>query len=180
MKATTGLRAAYIGTVVMALVSAFADAFWAAAIPEHRAFYGIVHGGLVLTVMGAMLGKLGGQGRVPLAALAGLLIGVLAGASFYLLYPLVGVPALVVAWMFLWLAFAFLNNALWSPAESHGRTVVRGVTAALLGGIAYWLISGIWLGPHDPGPFYYRNFAAWCVAFLPGFVSLLLGRTARS
>jgi len=39
------------------------------------------------------------------------------------------------------------------------------------------VISGIWLGPHDPGPLYWRNFAAWCVAFAPGFLALLGGRT---
>lgn len=175
-----GLKPIAIGTLVMAAVSTFADAFWAAALPEHRTIYGLVHGGLVLAVLGLMLGRLSGARKPLLAAVGGLMIGILAAALFYVLFPVIGIPAMVTAWMILWVAFAFLSNALAAKQEPPTRTVVRGVAAAIFSGIGFWLISGIWLGPHDPGPLYFRNFVAWCIAFLPGFASLLLGRPSRS
>lgn len=178
MGQVNGLRATLVGTVVMAAVSTFADAFWAAAVPEHRAFYGLVHGGIVLSVLGLALAVLVGARSRLLGALAGLLIGVVAAASFYVLYPLIGVAAMLVAWMGLWLAFAFLIDALApaAAAESRPRTVTRAVVAAVLSGLGFWAISGIWLEGLDPGPLYLRNLLSWCVAFFPGFAALLVAR----
>lgn len=172
----TGLRESLAATVVMAATSTFADAFWAAAIPEHRAVYGLVHGGLLLAVMGLVVAWATGGGRNSFAALAGLLVGVLAAALFYVLFPLVGVIAMVVAWMALWVAFAFVGNTAGSAAETTSRTVTRGVLAALIAGLGFWMISDIWLGAHDPGALYWRSFLYWCVAFLPGFAALVLWR----
>lgn len=178
MRDLRGLRQVVIGTVIMALVSTLADAFWAAALPEQRAVYGLVHGGIIVGVMGWILAKLGASSRKTLAALSGLLIGVLAAALFYVLYPVIGVAAMLISWMALWLAFAFLANAVVVPAEPPRQAVLRGIGAAVFSGAGFWLISGIWLGPHDPGFLYSRNLVAWCIAFLPGFAALLLGRAS--
>ena len=171
-----GLAEAVTGTLVMALASAFADALWAAAIPEHRTIYGLVHGGIVLSVMGLTLAVLVGGRRQGLAAVAGLLIGVLGAALFYVLYLAIDVFALFIAWIGVWLAFALLTNTLSQTQETGSRTATRAVVAAGASGVAFWAVSGMWLGAHDPGPFFVRNFAYWIVAFLPGFVALLLGR----
>ncbi len=176
MGAISGLRESLIATAAMAATSTFADAFWAAAILEHRAFYGLVHGGLLLAVMGLVLSRAMGGGRSGFAALAGLLVGVLSAALFYLLFPVIGVSAMLVAWMGLWVALALVGNASGGGAETSSRTVTRGVLAALLAGLGFWLISDIWLGTHEPGPLYWRSFVYWCVAFLPGFAALLLWR----
>ncbi len=176
MGAIRGLRESLIATVVMAAASTFADAFWAAAISEHRALYGLVHGGLLLAVMGLVIAWATGGGRNGFAALAGLLVGVLSAALFYLLFPVIGVTAMVVAWMALWVALAVVGNIAGGSGESGSRTVTRGVLAALLAGLGFWVISDIWLGAHDPGPVYWRSFVYWCVAFLPGFAALLLWR----
>ncbi|HJO03837.1 MAG TPA: hypothetical protein QGG47_07675 [Acidobacteriota bacterium] len=175
MSAASGLRKSLFATVAMAVTSTVADAFWAAAIPEHRALYGLVHGGLLLAVMGLVIAWATGGRRSALAALGGLLIGVVSAAFFYLLFPVIGVTAMVVAWMTLWVAFAFVGSAA-GGSETSSRTVTRGVLAALFSGIGFWLISDIWLGAHDPGAMYWRNFVYWCVAFLPGFAALLLWR----
>ncbi len=180
MSDVKGFKATLIGTLVMAATSTFADAFWAAALPEHRTIYGLVHGGLVLGVLGLTLGRLAGARKAWLAAVGGLLIGVLAAALFYVLYPVVGIPAMLIAWMTLWLAFAFLSNAVGRLQEATSRTVVRGLAAAMFAGVGFWAISDIWLGPHDPGLLYWRNLLAWCIAFLPGFASLLIGRPGRA
>jgi len=176
MSRVKGLQAVVFATVVMAVTSTFADALWAAAAPQQRAVYGVVHGGLVLAVFGLTLGWLGGARRAALGAVAGLMIGVLSAALFYVLYPVVGVAAILVAWMVLWLAFAFLGNAVAARRELPTRTVARGLAGLVLAGIGFWAISGIWLGAHDPGLLYHRNLAAWCVAFAPGFAALLIGR----
>jgi hypothetical protein len=171
-----GLRGALVGTVIMALVSAFADAFWAAALPEHRTIYGLVHGAIVLGVLGFVLARLGKSRRAPLAGAGGVLVGVFAAALFYLLYGPIGNLALLIAWMALWVAFAFLNDLAVPASETGSRTVTRGLVAAVASGIAFWMVSGMWLGPHDPGPLYVRNALNWAVAFLPGFLALLLWR----
>ncbi len=176
MSAVNGLRETLVATLVMAATSAFADAFWAAAVPEHKALYGLIHGGLLLAVMGLVIARATGGSRNGFAALAGLLVGVLAAALFYLLFPVIGVIAMVVAWMALWVALAFVGNTASSRAETGSRTVTRGVLAALTAGLGFWMISDIWLGAHTPGPLYWRNFAYWCVAFVPGFAALLLWR----
>ena len=113
-------------------------------------------------------------------ALAGALVGLLAAASFYALAPLLGYSAMFVSWMALWIGFAFLDAKLRGAAAAR-ETLVRGVLAAIGSGIAFWAISGIWLRPSPGGPRYAYNFACWTLAFLPGFLALLLrGRPARS
>ena len=178
MRAVSGLRESLIATLVMAVTSTAADAFWAAAISEHRMLYGLTHGALLLAVMGAVIACATGCRRTGFAALAGLLIGVLAAAAFYLLSPLVGfVAAMVIAWMGLWIAFAFVGNGVARDSETASRTLTRGAIAAVVAGLAFWMVSDIWLGAHDPGPLYWRNLVSWCVAFFPGFAALLLQRT---
>lgn len=173
-----GLRAAALGTAAVALASTFADALRAAADPGQRAAYGVVHGVIVLTVLGLTLAALVRARARVAGALGALLTGIGAAALFYVLYPLVGIPAMLVAWLLLWLALAFLVEAL-APAalaEKRSRTLTRGVAAAVLSGLGFWVVSGTWLAGADPGPLYLRNLASWGVAFLPGLLALFVGR----
>jgi hypothetical protein len=57
-----------------------------------------------------------------------------------------------------------------------GPALVRGVSAAILSGLAFYAISGIWLKPPPGGPHYLTNFVSWTIAFFPGFLALLAGR----
>lgn len=176
MERLPGLRQTLIAAASMAAISTFADAFWAAALPEHRAWYGIVHGGIVLGAMGGILAAMVSQGRALLGVAGGVLIGVLAAGLFYVLYGVVGVAAMLIAWVLLWAAFAAFTTTLSAATEPPSRTLTRALAAALLSGIAFWAISDIWLGPWDPGPLYMRNLLTWFVAFVPGFAALLLYR----
>ena len=63
------------------------------------------------------------------------------------------------------------------PINGTPGWYTRGAIAAVVAGLAFWMISDIWLGAYDPGPLYWRNLASWCVAFFPGFTALLLQRT---
>jgi len=50
--------------------------------------------------------------------------------------------------------------------------ILRGLAAAALSGIAFYLVSGIWTDRAPDGPNYLRNFVSWAFAFFPGFASL--------
>ena len=48
------------------------------------------------------------------------------------------------------------------------------MAAAVLSGVAFYAISGIWTSHNTESPNYIVNFASWCVAFLPGFMCLFV------
>jgi hypothetical protein len=75
------------------------------------------------------------------------------------------------AWMFFWVCFGLLllplgGDRRWWPA------IGRGLLAAIVSGLAFYAISGIWTRPPREGPNYLYNFGAWTFAFLPGFLAL--------
>ncbi|MGH9374187.1 MAG: hypothetical protein ACRD15_21950, partial [Vicinamibacterales bacterium] len=108
----------------------------------------------------------------------GPLIGVLAAASFYALAPWFGYYAMFPAWMFFWMCFALLQRSL-QRERTWGPTIARGLTAAVLSGVAFYAISGIWIHPPSGGPNYLYNFGAWSFAFCPGFAALFAGPRER-
>jgi hypothetical protein len=81
---------------------------------------------------------------------------------------------MVPAWMLFWICFALLQH-YFSP-ESLQRAMGRGVVAAVLSGLAFYAISGIWTRPSPSGPDYLLPFASWAFAFLPGFLLLFWRR----
>lgn len=178
MSLPRGWRQALLATALLALVSAVADAAWAWWSLEHRAALGLIHGGLVLACVGGALGGLGGNLRLAvLGGVAGLLVGLFAAGLFYVLYELIGTPAMLVAWFILWIAFAFLDRLLGDGAEAVPRALLRGVGAAVLSGLAFYVfvVAGIWHPSAPADPFYLRSFAAWAAAFLPAFAALRVG-----
>jgi len=182
MRKITGWTATLLASLAMAAASTFADLVWALWIPAHRAVYGLVHGALLFMLLGVVLGALAARSRTDLSrgalALRGgaseLLAGLAGAATFYALFGLIGWAAMFVAWMWLWMLTAFINGWLRGASETPGFTLARGVAAALLSGVAFWAISGIWLGGSTRNPDYVVNFASWLVAFAPGFACLLL------
>ena len=83
-------------------------------------------------------------------AIAGPVVGVLAALSFYALVSSMGYIAMLPAWMLFWILFALLQQRL-SKDGTAQQTALRGVGAAVLSGLAFYLISGIWTkhGPPD-------------------------------
>ena len=106
--------------------------------------------------------------------LGGALTGLIGAASFYAAYPMLGyLNALVAAWMVMWIAFSTLATQL--RRERVGTaTAIRGLAAAVLSGVAFYLVSGMWTDHSAPN--YLRNFASWTFAFFPGFAALLWKR----
>ena len=71
---------------------------------------------------------------------------------------------------FIWIALAFLVR--------NPPVVWRGVLAMAGSGLGFYAISGIWR-PFDPqGWDYAVHFISWTVAYLPGFLALLVARSS--
>jgi hypothetical protein len=160
------MRNAIIGAALIAAVSTLGDFVWAGLNLRHRVVYGLAHGAILFLCMGAYFGSL--QKNIFMGALFGAAIGLAAAGSFYLLAPVAGYSVMFFVWAFVWIALAFL--------VSNQPIVVRGVLAMVGSGLGFYLISGIWR-PFDPqGWDYALHFVSWTIAYLPGFLALLVTR----
>lgn len=163
------VRAAVMASLFLGAVMAFGDYLWAALHIQHRVANGIAHGAAMCLCLGIAIGL---HARRPLpAALVGPVIGVIAAGAFYLLAPWLGMSAMFPAWMLFWILFAILQQQL-REGERLAAAVIRGSVAAVLSGLAFYAISGIWTGPSHGDPILAVRFAAWSFAFLPGFLVL--------
>jgi hypothetical protein len=55
---------------------------------------------------------------------------------------------------------------------------MRGVLAAVLSGVAFFLVMNtLWGRPPSTGRNYFVQFAAWACAWAPGLLALTLGRS---
>ena len=171
-----GVRDTVLAALFLAAVSTFGDFLWAALALPHRVGYGIIHGAALCLCIGAAIGV---RNARPLpGAVAGPIIGIVAASSFYLLAPAMRWRAMLPAWMLFWICFAFLQGWL-SHQRKISASLVRGVAAAGLSGIAFYAIADIWTRPSPGGPDYLRHFFSWTLAFLPGFAALFLGQPSR-
>ena len=166
------------GALILAALSTLGDFVWEALSLRHRVAYGLTHGAVICLAVGAIVGWR--AGRPVIGAFAGVAIGVAAAGLFYLLAPSLRYRAMFPAWMFFWLCFAVLQVQL-DGSRAHGNAAVRGLMAAILSGLAFYAISGIWTRPSPDGPNYVRNLLSWTFAFLPGFAALFAnqGRSIR-
>jgi hypothetical protein len=170
-----------LGILGVALVATLGDYTWYTLQVRHNMATGIVHGAVLLTAVGAVLGL--DAGRV----LKGLPIGTLSGVGgaliYYVLVALVDRrtygTAIPASWVGMWLLVAVLDGR-WLRAplrRSWTEIAVRGVLAAVLGGIAFYLLmSTLWGRPPASGKNYFVQFAAWAAAWAPGLLALTLRR----
>ena len=164
---------ALLASLALAFVMTAGDWIWAALHIRHTVAAGVAHGAAMCLCLGLAIGLR--EGRAAAGAIAGPIVGVLAAGVFYLLAPSLRMSAMFPAWMFFWVSFALLQA--WLRRERlHASAVIVGLLAAVLSGLAFYAISGIWTR-HDPGgPNYAWNFAAWTFAFFPGFAVLFWTR----
>jgi len=168
-----GMLYALVAALLLAGVMTLGDFAWAAFHIRNRVANGLIHGALMCLCVGLAIGV---RARRPLmAAMAGPVIGVLAAATFYALAKPLGWSAMFPAWMLLWILFGVLQQKL-QMKEPMRTALIRGITAAMLSGAAFYLISGIWTRDSHESPNLPLHFVAWCVAFLPGFAALFLTR----
>jgi hypothetical protein len=170
------MRHTLIASLAIAALSTLGDFIWATWLPEHRAVYGFAHGLLLFCAVGLVFGIL--AGRPGAGAAAGAAIGAGAAGTYYVFSPLFGYSTMFVVWFAVWMALA-LSYARLSGGVTPTRVVLaRGAMAAAASGLAFYLISGIWM-PFDPqGWDYAVHVAAWTFAYFPGFAALLTVRGA--
>jgi hypothetical protein len=166
-----------LGVVGVAAVATAGDYIWYEYGVQHRMLVGILHGAVLLAAVGGVVGAV--SGRVG----AGIPIGALAGVSGALVYYAVvsaggrgsSGAAMVGAWAVVWIALAALDGR-WVRARAPRRwpeIIARGVIAAVLGGIAFYLMMDtLWGRPPAGGRNYLVQFGAWLVAWAPGLLAL--------
>jgi hypothetical protein len=169
------------GILGVALVATLADYTWHALHVRHSMVTGIIHGAVVLTAVGAVLGLHAGKlvKGLPIGALAGI-----GGAlTYYLLVALVDRrtygSAIPASWVAMWLFVAVLvGRWLRAPERRPWRVIaIRGALAAVLSGAAFFMVmTTLWGRPPATGRNYAVQFGAWLVAWAPGLLALTFSR----
>jgi rhodanese-related sulfurtransferase len=169
-----------VGVMVVAAVATVGDFIWYTYGVRHTLLAGLLHGALLLAVVGAVLGAASGH------VLKGLPIGAIAGiggaASYFVLVAVVDRrtygSAIPAAWVITWLLLAALDGRwLRAPARRTWAAVAgRGVVAAAIGGVAFYLVMNIlWGRPPASGRNYIVQFFVWAFAWAPGLFALTIG-----
>lgn len=174
---TRDLTLAIGSAVFAAVIMTLGDFVWASQLLRHRMAYGLLHGAGLCLALGLALGV---PAKRPLTgAIGGLVVGILAAASFYVLAPVMRYSAMFVSWVLLWILLALLDRMLHRGA-SVASALIRGVVASVASGAAFYAVSGMWDNWNPRSINYADHFLRWAVAFLPGFLALHLfsGRRA--
>jgi hypothetical protein len=160
-----------VGAAVWAAAAmTFGDWLWAVLELRHRPPYGLAHGTLLCLWMGLYFGVV--ASRPVAGALWGALVGLLAAASFYVLMPVLGYSAMFLSWVGLWFGLAAVVQRLFGQRMATRPALTRAFLAAASSGVAFYAVSGIWMGrPAEVN--YAWNFSAWSIAFAPGCLALL-------
>jgi hypothetical protein len=167
---------AVAAALLLGAVMTAGDFAWAFFNIRHTMWAGVAHGALMCLFLGGVIGAR--AGRLSAGLVAGPLIGVLAAVAFYALASTLGWGAMLPAWMLFWICFALLQHYL--RPETRHRAMGRGLAAAVLSGLAFYAISGIWTRHAPGGPNYLVHFLSWSFAFLPGFLALFVGRSSQT
>ena len=133
-----------IGIPIVAAAATAGDYLWYTLGVEHNITNGVVHGAVLLTAVGGVLGA--SAGRLVKGLPIGTLAGVGGALAYYAIVAVTGGTtygaAIPAAWVVMWLLLAALEGRwLRAPARRPWSEVsLRGGLAALLGGIAFALV----------------------------------------
>lgn len=156
----------------MAAVTTVGDYAWAAFGIRHTMTAGILHGVVLLAALGAFLGLQ--ASRAAAGIVGGFVAGALGAAAFYALAPVIGISAMFASWSLLWIGLAAFDARV-LRREAGSGWLIRGLVAAVGGGLAFYAVSGVWT-QHNDAPNYAWNFIAWMIAWWPGIAALTFGR----
>ncbi len=173
-----------LGILIVAAVAATGDYIWYTLGVRHNMTNGVLHGALLLTAVGGVLGA--PAGRVVKGLPIGTLAGIGGALAYYAIIALFGGgtygAAIPAAWVVMWLLLAALEGRwLRAPAvRPWPEVAARGGLAALLAGIAFALVmQTLWGRPGPGGRNYLLQFAAWAFAWAPGILILTTNRLGR-
>jgi len=165
------LTPAVVGSLLLAILSTAADYVWFLNIPQHQVLSGAIHGSTLFAALGLYLGWR--KGKAGIGALGGLLSGLVAALSFYVLAPLGGYSMMLASWLILWIMLAGLQTYLdgrFDLAKAIGRGIITSIVAGLGFAVVLFQLYRGW--PPDTFSFF-KHFVAWSMAYLPGLYVLL-------
>lgn len=165
------LTPAFVGSLLLATLSTVADYVWFLNIPGHQVSSGLIHGAVLFAALGAYLGFR--KGNIVAGVAGGLLSGMAAAASFYVLAPFGGYNVMLVSWLLLWILLAALQTYLdgrLDMAKALGRGIITAIVAALGFAVVLFQLYRGW--PPETFPVF-KHFIAWSMAYLPGLYVLL-------
>ena len=168
-----------IGIAVVAAAATLGDFIWYTVGVRHTMAAGIIHGALLLSAVGIVLGQAVGH---PLKGLPlGMLAGIGGALTYYLLILILDRrtygTAIPASWVMMWMMLAALDGRwLRAPHRRSWKDVaVRGLIAAIAGGVAFALVMNVlWGRPPAGGRNYLLQWATWAVAWAPGLLALLI------
>jgi len=153
------------------VLSTAADYVWFLNIPQHQVSSGAIHGATLFAALGAYLGWR--KGKIGAGALGGLLSGLIAALSFYVLAPFGGYNVMLVSWLLLWIMLAALQTHLDGRLEM-AKAVGRGFATAIAAGLGFAVVLFQLYRGWPPAQFSFAlHFVAWSMAYLPGLWVLL-------
>ncbi len=168
-----------IGILAVAAVSTASDYTWYEIGVGHRMVTGIVTGAVMLMAVGGALGWL--SGRLGLGLLVGIVSGVTGALAYYAMTTRYMTPRLMAAWAVCWIALAIGEGRLLQRTRrGWGEILARGLAAAVLSGLTFYVVSnGLWGRPPAGGRNYPLQFARWVVAWGPGLIAIAWPGRAR-
>lgn len=165
------LGPAVIGSVLLAILSTIADYVWFLGIPQHQVSSGAIHGAMLFAALGAYLGFR--KGKTAAGAIGGLVSGLAAALSFYVLAPLGGYNIMLVSWLLLWICLAALQTYLDGRFDA-AKAIARGIITAIVAAVGFGLVLFQLYGHWPPQAFSFPvHFVAWTLAYMPGLHVLL-------
>ena len=175
-----------IGVLFVAAVATIGDYVWFAVGARNVATAGSMHGAALLGAVGLVLGWL--SGRIVAGLITGVAAGIGGALAYYALVAAVGarggvsLTAMIAAWAAVWLVLAicdgrFLRRPVGRPWD---ETILRGVTAAVVGGIAFYFMFPFFWGREARAYSDMVKFGAWAIAWAPGILALTSTFSARS
>lgn len=166
-----------LGILFVAGVAVAGDYAWYALGARNVATAGSMHGAALLGAVGLVLGWL--AGRVFLGLVAGMAAGVGGALAYYAIAAALGgrgqsLPAMLAAWCAVWIVLAICDGRLLrrGALSPWGATIVRGIAAAALGGIAFYFMYPYFWGRDSRSYSDLIKFAAWAIAWAPGILAI--------
>lgn len=175
-----GIRAA-AGSAILGAASTLGDWIWARWLTDGAVLPGVVHGLLFFVLLAGVIALADGSASTLRRLLVALPpLGLLLAAAFYPIALVLGyLPALLVTWVGMWLGVALCLRWAAASREALAGPLGRGILAAVLSGLAFWIVSDLWTNPAGAPPLLgLERFACWTFAFFPGLAALLVGRSA--